>query len=270
MSGVRVILLFTCHVMFMAKIDVAYTKCTSNFNCSNNAVRKVCCAKAAEIQSSTSGCFEKSCHGAYCTSDGDCGGPSECCSSYFKKCTLYCPRCNSKLDCGPNLYCCKRWNKLNVCRRNCIGEICRNNSDCAVKEYCLSSGTCWSSGLHCRYSRECKGNGECCKSSKCVTSNCTCNWSSDCGWRQYCCKGNRTNSCSTSCYSGAYCSRNADCPRSQTCNLNKMKCEITSPSDMFYKVITVILYILLAAVLLGVIYGLHKLREFFRSCTTSE
>ena len=250
MSGIPFILLFIWHITFMTKIDMVYTKCISNFNCSKNTLHKVCCAKTYQSQFEQSGCFEKSCAGMYCTSDGDCGGKGECCNKSNRCTTLGCPKCNSKLDCGPNLHCCQHPYDLdqNVCRRDCIGERCHSDSDCAMYEYCLSSKTCWSSGLHCRYNRDCKGSGECCKSGSCVTTNCSaCYSNSDCGFLLNCCigTGNRTNSCCRSCNEAdGYCSSDFSLP------------------SWLIPTVTTIIFLLAFGKLLVYCYG--KIRNFIR------
>ena len=226
MSGGLIVLLFTWHVILMIEIDIVYAKCTSNSNCRNNPFHKVCCAKAL----TESGCFQRSCVGEFCTSDGDCGGKGECCK--FNKCTTdNCPECKSHSHCGPFLYCCQHRFSFehNVCRRSCIGETCHSDSDCAVplNNYCLTSKTCWAPGLHCLSNSQCKGDGECCKSGVCVTTDCPCNSDSDCGSSQYCCKEGTlglSSICRSSCV-GKYCRNDGNCgPPDEYCNLNTKKC----------------------------------------------
>ena len=142
-----------------------------------------------------------SCFGFYCTRLSDCGflrnGSSLCC--VHNKCRP-CQQCGDNMFCG-SLACCGRggYGRFQVCSDTCLGENCREDSDCASNECCLS--------YRC--------------SNKCSVPGCTEHW--DCPIGYYCCGPLNTygdRSCKRSCVAES-CAVNNDCVHPEYCKNNR-------------------------------------------------
>ena len=144
MAAVKVILV-AAFVALLYKETKAFcdrdSECPGLQTCCNSICRyscslgNVCAAKSDCIDSYCCNSFcRKTCIGQFCTSNSQCGHPSNyCCNDECQAHNCSGLSCSLNSQCGGKLYCCGD----GKCHDNCIGHRCTLNSNCGDEnEYC--------------------------------------------------------------------------------------------------------------------------------------
>ena len=126
------------------------------------------------------------CSGQYCNSDKDCS-LSAYCDSHI---CVERDKCLDHTNCSDGWFCCMTaWeNEIGYCGKNCIGNSCMGDNDCALPGECCSANfKCKKCGASCRSSSDCFNGTVCCNRPSIGDNRCavyckeeSCTKSSDC------------------------------------------------------------------------------------------
>ncbi|CAB3991490.1 Hypothetical predicted protein [Paramuricea clavata] len=201
--------------------------CKTHADCKVNWVYKYCCGgDTHNIDRTTRRCGFSYCLDKYCETESHCGDPSLCCHSNI--CIdRGCSGCASDSECSSGHVCCKKSFRFNqgFCAKDCVGQQCNNNDDCAVRVECCRDGKCISAQSQecfkqCKSNSECESGKYCCKKKSVwfwqdrCTETClgeVCIFDDDCGPPNECCIAGKCNhGCSrcasdSDCTAGLYC-----------------------------------------------------------------
>ena len=154
---------FVCNTFsrVQTKVQTAGT-CKTHADCKVNWAYKYCCGgDSNSIDSTTRMCGFSYCLDKYCKTKSDCGDPMLCCHSNI--CVdRGCYGCASDSDCSSGHVCCKKSFRFNqaLCAKDCVGQQCNNNDDCAVGVECCRNGKCINTQSR-ECFKQCKSNSEC-------------------------------------------------------------------------------------------------------------
>ena len=148
---------FVCKEISLVQTDET---CKTHADCTANLIYKFCCGgDSNSVYPTRRMCGYLNCLNKYCKAKSDCGNPTLCCRSNM--CVdRGCYSCTLNLNCSTGHVCCKKSFPSNqaFCAKNCVGERCNNNDDCAAETECCRSGKCTDT-LRCY--TQCKSNSEC-------------------------------------------------------------------------------------------------------------